>query len=185
MVPNPEVMTNAGIASLAVCLPAERPDVAIVDVTLGIDLEEVGRVAAKWPDMPLLALGLREMSDEVVAHGRAGFVSYIARDASMSELHSSIMDAVAGRLQCPAEITGGLIRALFGRDPPQRLPLDKKLTKRETEILHMLSRNLSNKEIARELSLSVATIKSHVHNVLGKLGVAQRRQAMQCFRAMP
>jgi two-component system nitrate/nitrite response regulator NarL len=193
MEPEPEVSTEPTIAALSGRVAGEEPDIGLVDVTKGLEvtqdclLEEVGLVAAKWPELRLLAIGLEERREEVVRYGRAGFVSYVSRNASIPELQAAIADAFARRLQCPAEISGGLIRALFRRHQPSLPPStdDPSLTGREAEVLHMIGRGLSNKEIARELSLSVATVKQHVHNVLAKLGVGHRAQAMRQVREMP
>jgi two-component system nitrate/nitrite response regulator NarL len=186
MQPVPEVMAEVSVAALYHRLPGEHPDVVLVDVTQDIAMEEVTLVAAKWRDLPLLALGLLERREEVVRHGRAGFVGYVARDATIEDLQSAILDAVAGALQCPAEISGGLIRALFGREHPSTpWHVALSLTRRETEVLQMIGRGFSNKEIARDLELSVATIKCHVHNVLAKLGVGHRSHAMRKVRAEP
>ncbi len=186
MQPVPEVIAEVSVAALHQRLPAEQPDVVLVDVTQDIGMEEVALIAAKWRNLPLLALGLLERGEEVVRHGRAGFVGYVARDATIEDLQSAISDAVAGRMQCPAEITGGLIRALFSREHPakpgQAAP---SLTRREAEVLQLIGRGLSNKEIARDLERSVATIKCHVRNVLAKLGVGHRSHAMRKVRAEP
>ena len=84
---------------------------------------------------------------------------------------------VAGRLACPPEITGSLLRALFRnerhREDPERTNLA--LTRRESEVLELLGRGLSNKEIGNELCLSVATVKHHVHHVLAKAQAAATR----------
>jgi DNA-binding NarL/FixJ family response regulator len=186
MQPVPEVVAEVSITVLHHGSASELPDVVLVDVTQNIGMEEVALVAAKWHDLPLLALGLLERREEVVRHGRAGFVGYVARDATIEDLRSAISDAVAGRMQCPTDISGGLIRALFSREHPSapgRVALS--LTRRETEVLQMIGRGLSNKEIARDLERSVATVKCHVHNVLAKLGVGHRSHAMRKVRAEP
>jgi two-component system nitrate/nitrite response regulator NarL len=186
MQPVPEVVAEASVAALYHRLPGEHPDVVLVDVTQDIGMEEVALVAAKWLNLPLLALGMLERREEVVRHGRAGFVGYVARDATIQDLQSAISDAVAGRMQCPAEISGGLIRALFNRQHPSTpWRVAPSLTKRETEVLQMIGRGFSNKEIARDLELSVATVKCHVRGVLTKLGVGHRSHAMRKVRAEP
>ena len=185
MQPKPELTTAPGVAWLTVCLPGEQPDVAVVDVTTGIDLEEIGLVTSKWPDLPLLALGLPEDIGQIVQYGRAGFVGYVSREAQMAVLQEVIRDVASGRLNCAAEIAGGLIRALSRRtEMPPTIP-DQALTPRETDVLRILGRGFSNKEIAREMDLSPATIKTHVHHILGKLGVVHRTQAMRRVREAP
>ena len=120
------------------------------------------------------------------AEGRAGFSGYVARDASIDALCQALADVVAGRLACPPEISGGLLRALFRRDArSEEQGIDHGLTRRESEVLQLLGRGLSNKEIAHELCLSVATIKHHVHHILEKLQLPRRAQAMRRVREAP
>ena len=183
--PDAEVLTEPSVTSLYDRPSGEQADVVLVDVTQGVDLEEVGMVAAKFPALVMLALGLPEKRDEVVRHGRAGFRAYVGRDASLRELQACMADAVTGRLHSSPEISGGLIRALFNRRVATEKLRDPVLTDRESEVLHLIGRGLSNKEIARDLELSVATVKCHVHNVLTKLGVGQRAHAMRHVRAAP
>ena len=174
------------IASLRAALMTLRPDLVLIDVTQGIDLEDVRAIAAAHPDLALVALGLCEQRQDVIRCGRAGFVGYVAREASVDALCESMLDISTGRLQCSAEISGGLLRALFHMAPRVSAPGgDNALTKREGEVLQLIGRGLSNKEIARELSLSTATIKHHVHGVLGKLKVARRAQAMRRVQESP
>jgi len=174
------------LPSLRVALANMSPDLVLIDVTQGIELEEVRSIAAAWPKLALMALGLCEQRQDVIRCGRAGFVGYIAREASIDSLCQAMLDVSTGRLQCTAEISGGLLRALFRMDYcSPTTSVDSALTKRECEVLQLIGRGLSNKEIARELSLSTATIKHHVHGVLGKLNVARRAQAMRRVQDAP
>lgn len=174
------------LASLSDLLATTEIQVVLIDVTQGIDLFDVRAIAVEWPDVALVALGLNEQRQEVIKCGRAGFAGYVARDASIDTLCKSLSEIVAGRLACPPEISGGLLRALFRRDPRTDTPdLDYALTRRESEVLHLLGRGLSNKEIGCELSLSVATVKHHVHHVLEKLKLSRRAQAMRRVRDAP
>src|SRR4029077_8637360 len=139
-----------------------------------------------WPDVPLVALGLNEQRQEGIRCGRAGFAGYVARDASIEALRNSLSEIVAGRLACPPEISGGLLRALFRRESrPDDTDVDLALTRRESEVLELLGRGFSNKEIGAELCLSVATVKHHVHHVLEKLKLERRAQAMRRVRDAP
>ena len=85
-----------------------------------------------------------------------------------------------------AILAGGLLRALFSRDRPAvDHRFDHALTRRESDVLQLIGQGLSNKEIARELSLRVATVKHHVHNVLDTLKLGRRAQAMRRVRDAP
>ncbi|HVC12460.1 MAG TPA: response regulator transcription factor [Burkholderiales bacterium] len=178
--------TVSDLSSLRRALEVLQADAALIDVTQGVDLEEVRMLAGERPSLALVALGLHEQRQTVIRCGRAGFAGYVARTASVNELCEALSDVVAGRLACGAEISGGLLRALFRKEPHAALPaLDEALTRREEEVLELIGRGLSNKEIARELHLSVATVKHHVHRVLEKLRVVRRAQAMRRVRDMP
>jgi two-component system nitrate/nitrite response regulator NarL len=184
--PLPDVTSESSIAGLH-RLPRDRqPDVVLIDVTQGVMPEEVSSVATKWPNVALVALGLQERRDEVVRLGSVGFVGFVARDASVEDLQSAMLDAVEGRMRCSPDVGGRLVRALFSRFRPSTdSQIDPTLTRREGEVLSMIGRGLSNKEIARELALSEATVKCHVHHVLAKLGVCQRSHAMRKVRVEP
>jgi two-component system, NarL family, nitrate/nitrite response regulator NarL len=80
-----------------------------------------------------------------------------------------------GEVRCSPKITGWLLREL--RHRPDKSQLGERLTSREIQTLHLISQGLSNKDIARELGISVATVKNHVHSVLEKLRVQSRSQA--------
>jgi two-component system, NarL family, nitrate/nitrite response regulator NarL len=173
-------------AALREALLSSRIDAVLVDVTQGIDLFDVRTISTGWPDVHLVALGLNEQRKDVIACGRNGFAGYVARDASVDALCEALTDVVAGRLSCPPEISGGLFRALCGSAPqPVVSEPDPALTRRETEVLQLIGRGLSNKEIGSELYLSVATVKHHVHRILEKLRLTRRADAMRRVQDTP
>jgi two-component system, NarL family, nitrate/nitrite response regulator NarL len=181
------VVVVKDIASLRDILANTEIHVVLIDVTQGVDLYDIRAIAAEWSGVPLVALGLAEQRQEVVKCGRAGFASYVARDASIDALYQALSDVAAGRLACPPEISGGLLRALFRREPhtTEDPTLNSALTRRECEVLELLGRGLSNKEIGCELCLSVATVKHHVHHILEKLKLSRRAEAMRQVRDAP
>jgi two-component system, NarL family, nitrate/nitrite response regulator NarL len=174
------------IPALRALLAESQVDVVLVDMTQDLDLDDVRSIAVEAPDVVLIALGLREQRQEVIRCGRAGFSGYVARDATVDVVAKTLRDALAGRLACPAEISNGLLRALFRADPSPVEPAGRPpLTAKERVVLQLMSRGLTNKEIARELTLSIATVKAHVHKVLEKLDVPRRSYAMQRVRERP
>lgn len=171
---------------LRIALDAPGVDLVLIDVTQGIDLSDVRLIAQQHPDVLLVALGLDEQRQNVIRCGHAGFTGYVPRDASIDGLCEALSDVVHGRLACSAEISCELLRALFRMEQPTTGPAPgQPLSRRECDVMHLIERGLSNKEIARELCLSISTVKHHVHNILEKLELSRRTQAMCRAREEP
>ena len=186
----PGIVVRAAVNVLADLHSALAPndvDLVLIDVTQGVDLSNVRAIAQAHPDVPFVALGLDEQRQNVIRCGRAGFTGYVPRDASIDELCDALSDVVHGRLACPAEISCGLLRALFRMDQStdDAGASGQPLSRRECDVIHLIERGLSNKEIARELCLSVSTVKHHVHHILEKLELSRRTQAMYRAREAP
>ncbi|RYG57245.1 response regulator transcription factor [bacterium] len=174
------------IGAMRAAMATSKVDVALIDMTHPLDLEEVRSLAITNRDVILVALGLNEHRKDVIRCGRAGFTGYVSRNSTIDELVKAIQDAVAGRLACSEDISGGLLRALFMREPENSDDGGSEpLTKRQGDVLQLIGRSMTNKEIARELGLSVATVKHHVHNVLEKLSLPRRAHAMRRVRERP
>ncbi|WP_460730615.1 LuxR C-terminal-related transcriptional regulator [Lysobacter rhizosphaerae] len=173
------------MAEIRALFPANSVDAVLIDMTHPIDLDEVRSLAIAYPQVVLIALGLTEQRQDVIRCGRAGFTSYVSRDSTVEGLKKALHDALAGRLACPDEISGELLRALFRQEREVLGSDSQPLTRRESDVLRLIGRGLTNKEIARELGLSVATVKHHVHNVLEKLGLPRRTHAMRRVRERP
>src|SRR5262245_38881608 len=177
------LVSDFGALRPALSCPA---DVVLIDVSAGFDPEEVRAVVAEQPALRLIALGLREQRDGVLRCGRARSPAYVPRDASLEILRGAMAAAVAGRLTCSPEIACSLLRELF-RSPavPPTEANNNDLTRREGDVLRLLGRGFSNKEIAREVRGSWGTVKHHVHSILGKPRVARRTQAMRRVSEAP
>ena len=125
---------------------------------------------------------MREQDAEIIAHGSAGFIGYLRREDGLEQLRARVDDAVSGRLLCSPEIAAGIMRGLFLRGGQGAAPRAVELTLRESQVAELVSRGLSNKEIARALDLSESTVKHHVHSILGKIGVPSRFQLVRDAR---
>lgn len=155
------------------------PRLAIVDVTQSLPLEPIRAFHFDLPDLPLIALGMHEQEAEIVAHGSAGFTGYLRREDGLDQLRARVEDALSGRLSCSPEIAAGIMRGLFRRGLQGTPPCPVDLTNREMDVAELISRGLSNKEIARTLDLSESTVKHHVHSILGKKRLGSRLQLVR------
>ncbi|MBN8486068.1 MAG: response regulator transcription factor [Sphingomonadales bacterium] len=173
------VIGEADSGEAAVSLVTQlKPDVVLMDVRLGagIDgLEATRRIAALGLPSRVLMLSLHEMPAYVREALAAGACGYVLKDASIAELRGAISQVMAGQSVIPL----GLINAALREGEPAASQSDPValLTGREREVLGLVARGLTNKEIARDLGVSPATIKAHVERIIAKLGVSDRTQA--------
>ena len=169
-----------GIARIA----AAEPDVILVDLGQTDAVTAARLMRGACPDTKLVAFALDEIDTGVFACAAAGFSSYVPRESSAEELLRALVDAMDGRMRCAPHIAAAMFRRLadFLREarPQASLP---PLTVRESEILALAEEGRSNKEIARDLTISCATVKNHMHNILQKLQVSRRGQAVARLRS--
>jgi DNA-binding NarL/FixJ family response regulator len=169
-----------GIARVA----AIAPDVVLVDLGHGDSREVTRLLKIACPEAKLVAFALAEIDDDVFACAAAGFSGYVARESGAEDLYRVLMDAAGGRMNCAPHITAAMFSRLS--DLLQRRPAYvalRELSMRESEILALAEEGRSNKEIARQLRISSATVKNHIHNILLKLHVGRRGEAVARLRA--
>jgi NarL family two-component system response regulator LiaR len=163
-----------GVEAVQFC-EREQPDVVLMDLVM----PEMDGVAAtreirtRWPRVQVIALTSFPEEDLVQGALQAGALSYLLKNVSADELVSAIRAAVAGRPTLAPEATQALIQA--ASHPP--VPGDD-LTAREREVLALMVEGMHNQAIADRLVVSRSTIKSHVSNILSKLGVSSRGEAI-------
>ena len=182
--PDIEVVGEASDGSEAVRrVEAMRPDVVLMDVRMpGLDgIEATRRITADPRNAAtrIVMLTTFDRDAYVVEAFRAGASGFLLKDVPPEHLIGSIRLVAGGEALLAGQITRRLVEAHATRSvrPPSPAALDE-LTDREHEILLMLGRGLSNAEMAAEMVVSEATVKSHVHRVFTKLGLRDRVQAV-------
>ncbi len=156
------------------------PDVILLDQCLrdqdSLRLAET--VRKTLPKTKVIVMGLIAVKADVVKFVKAGVSGFILKDSTFDDCLKTIRSVVRGGKVLPPELTGSLFSTIVedaGRNGKAR-PDDFRVTKREREIIDLISEGLSNKEIAQRLRVSVYTIKSHVHGILEKLALHSRLQ---------
>ncbi|WP_242886783.1 response regulator [Actinomadura litoris] len=183
--PDIEVVGEAVNGAEGLARVAElRPDVVLMDVRMPVmdGLEATRRLLADAAeDAPkILMLTTFDLDDYVYEALRAGASGFLLKDASASELAEAVRVVAAGDALLSPSITRRLI-AEFSRLGAPRAPSRKRLdelTERETEVLTLVARGLSNGEIAAELVVAEQTVKTHFGRILMKLGLRDRPQAI-------
>jgi two-component system nitrate/nitrite response regulator NarL len=163
-------------------LTIARAEVVLLDLSVDHPIMAMRRLS-RLPGLRVVAFGVLDRQEEIVACAEAGMAGYVTREGTVAELVQTIRAAAKGEFSCPPHIAAGLLRrvAVLARDDEQPPP-PSGLMAREREILQLLDHGLSNKEIAALLSIQAATVKNHVHNILGKLGVRKRADAAATVR---
>ena len=177
-----------GAAAMEV-VDATHPDVVIMDLLMpGIDgIEATRRIKAAHPDIEVVALTSFIEEDRIVGAIEAGAAGFLLKDAEADDLAAAIRAAAAGEVHLDPAVAGivakrlrGTGRAGSGRAPGSGdTPGDRldRLTARERDVLAAVARGLSNRAIADELGITERTARTHVSNILAKLGLASRTQA--------
>jgi NarL family two-component system response regulator LiaR len=165
---------GSGEEALRLC-EHEQPDVVLMDLVMpGMDGVQTTRaIRERFPHVQVIALTSFPEEDLVQGALRAGALSYLLKNVSAEELAAAIRAAHAGRPTLAPEATQALIQAT--NHPPE--PGDD-LTAREREVLALMVEGLHNSDIAERLVVSRSTVKSHVSNILSKLGVSSRAEAI-------
>lgn len=172
--PELEVVGEANDGAEALQLARQlRPDVVIMDLLMPVmnGIEATAAIRRELPDTEVLALTSVLEDASVVGAVRAGAIGYLLKDTQPDALCQAIKAAAAGQVQLTPKAAARLMQAVSAHDNPEEL------TERETEVLRLLAQGQSNKQIARSLHIGEKTVKTHVSNILSKLGVQSRTQA--------
>ncbi|NUO64747.1 MAG: response regulator transcription factor [Gemmatimonadaceae bacterium] len=156
-------------------------DVAVLDMAMPDALSLVRRAVREAPAVRVVAYALIEVAANVLACAEAGVDGYVPSHGSLADLVSAVECVADGGTVCSSCMAAPLFRQL-GRRPLAAAQLPLALTARERDIAELLDGGLSNKAIAARLGIELATVKQHVHNILDKLGVSGRAEAVAQLR---
>jgi NarL family two-component system response regulator LiaR len=172
--PELEIVGEAVDGAQALQLARElKPDVVLMDLLMPVmdGIAATRAIRSQLPDVEVIALTSVLEDGAVFAAMRAGAVGYLLKDTNARALCQAVKAAAAGQVQLSPQVAERLIREVPAPESPE------KLTRREAEVLRLLARGRSNKEISADLSIAEKTVKTHVSHILGKLGVSSRTQA--------
>jgi len=155
---------------------AQRPDVVVMDLEMApVDgIETTRQIRSRYDDVEVVALTSFGEEERVRAALEAGASGYLLKDADVDEVAAAVRAAHRGELQLDPAVARLLMSSLRGIS---RDDVSSALTPRELEVLALVGTGRANKEIAAELSISERTARTHVSNILRKLGLASRTQA--------
>jgi DNA-binding NarL/FixJ family response regulator len=194
--PGLQVVATAGNGHEAIAaVERERPDVVLMDIRMPLldGVAATRAITARFPEVGVIILTTFD-DDEYVFEGlKAGARGYLLKDVDSTEIVLAVRAVAAGEALIQPSIARKVV-AEFSRLAAQRAPGDaaqahidplaEPLTEREHEVLLAIAAGLSNREIAERLVITEGTVKNHVSNLLAKLGVRDRTQALIRARAL-
>jgi len=150
-----------------------HPDVVLIDLLMPVmdGIAAIGAIRRELPDIEVIALTSVLDDSSVVGAVRAGAIGYLLKDTEADDLCRAIKAAAAGQVQLSPKAAARLMREVRAPDSPEAL------TEREVDVLRLLAQGQANKQIALNLRIGEKTVKTHVSNILAKLGVPSRTQA--------
>lgn len=170
-------------ASILKKIRSFKPSVLLLDLGLAgqNSLELVRAAKMDSPLTKVIVMDLVPTQEDVLEFVRAGVSGFILKDATVDDFLKTIRSVTQGAKVLPSLLTGSLFtqiveHAVNGGDRPSKLIESVRMTKRERQVIELISDGLTNKEIAQKLHLSQYTVKSHVHNILEKLAIHTRVQ---------
>ena len=173
-----------GREALELCRRA-RPDLVLMDVRMPrMDgLAATRAIKQEHAETSVLMVTMHDDPDYLFAALRAGAAGYVLKDATREDLLSAIRGVLSGESPLEPKLAARLLRRL-AQEPagtslePERAEPDQRLTPREVEVLELLALGQTNRDIAQTFVISVATAKRHVENIIAKLEVSDRTQAV-------
>jgi DNA-binding NarL/FixJ family response regulator len=182
--PRFDVVAAVENAAAAVAAAVQtRPDLCVLDITMpGNGIAACWELTARFPQLVVVMFTVSAEDGDLFAALRAGAVGYLLKDTDPARIPDLLVGATLGRAAIPPTLVARMVHHFKDRDPRRRQSTGSiPLTSREWEVLELMSRKLSNTQIARELTVSPVTVRTHVGAILRKLRVPDRDTAVRLF----
>ncbi|MBT2678092.1 response regulator transcription factor [Bacillus sp. ISL-35] len=174
--PGIEIAGEADSGVKAVALVKDiKPDVVLMDLLMenGTGIDATREILSFYPECKIIIITSFYDDDQVFPAIEAGAFSYMLKTATAAEVIAAIEKAARGETVIEPKVANKMMRKLR---PQERKPHDE-LTERELDVLKCIGEGMTNQQISEELFIGVKTVKTHVSNILGKLGLTDRTQA--------
>ncbi|MFD8500435.1 response regulator [Amycolatopsis sp. NPDC059657] len=183
MVDGIEVVGSAANGEEALALTATiGPDVVLMDLRMPVldGVAATRRITREHPGTAVLVLTTYADDESIVGALKAGAKGYLTKDAGRAEIGAALRSAASGQSTFDAAVARRLVEALSSAKPARKhAALPDGLTSREAEVLGLIAGGLNNGEIAAELFIGEATVKTHINNTFAKIGVRNRAEAVR------
>ncbi|MBN2415506.1 response regulator transcription factor [bacterium] len=164
-----------------------RPDVALIDIGMpdkdGLEVTQI--LHQDMPEVKVIILGLIDLTDEIMACIAAGATGYVLKESSFDHLIETIKAVYRNETFCSPRVAASLFSRIaeLTIEVNEQIPINSvKLSPRELEVINLIAEGMPNKEIGLRLFIETQTVKNHIHNILDKLQLHNRFEAVQYAR---
>lgn len=168
-----EMVGAAAIAEAIEIVADGGIEVVVLDTSRRRALGLARQLSKASPGIGIVAFGINEV-DDALSCAEAGVRAFVGQDGSIEVICEAAMQAARGLSACPPDLTARLLDRLAAIAREAELRASERLTSREAEVARLVASGMSNKQIARELAISPATVKNHVHAILSKFDLPRR-----------
>ncbi len=177
--PDIEVVGQAGDGRDALQMTRHlRPDVALLDIRMPLmdGIQATGEIVASCPSTSVLVLTTFDLDEYVYAALKSGASGFLVKDATREQIIEAVRSVATGGMLLAPTVIRRLVDRFISRSPPGQAVMSRlaELTGRETEVLKVVAKGLNNAEVAVELGIGEATVKTHIARVLMKLELRDR-----------
>ena len=159
-----------------------RPDVILLDVPASDRVDAVRAITVALPAARIVALSVADATDAVLPLAEAGIAGFVTPAQSLDELVDVVETVTRGELRCSPLVAGGLLRRVTALAGARGVARGERDLAREREIVELIGYGLSNRQIGEHLVIELSTVKNHIHNILEKLHVDRRADAVAYIR---
>lgn len=156
-------------------------DLVLIDMRVADSFNTVSTIIQKYPDIKIIVIAVPENDENYLYCVESGITGYLSKESTIDELVEAVRTVDGGGTYCSALITKYILRSVRNKKCGTKIKDTKinhlnSLTQREKQIVKYLAAGMSNKKIAKTLTIELSTVKNHVHNILMKMGVESRSQ---------
>lgn len=159
-------------------------DVVLLDIRMRDSMAMAASVTSEYSSVKIIVTAVPDNDNNYLQCIESGITGYLLNDSTIDELIDAVKTVDKGSMYCPCAITQYILRDVKNKRDEKKINEDKSgysksfnlLTQRELQIVNLLTEGMSNKAIAKNLTIELSTVKNHVHNILVKMGVESRTQ---------
>ncbi len=168
----------------------EHPDVCLLDVHMpGNGIRAVAEIASRLPDSAIVMLTVSAEAEDLFEALTAGADGYLLKDMDPTQLPTAVRAAIAGEAPMPGWLTGRLVEEFRRRGRRTNLVVSDgrtvELSRRAWDVLELLAAGLTTTDIAKRLAIDTVTVRRHISDLLHKLGVSSRAEAVELLKPQP